>query len=45
MFSAVCNANSTDLRQKVVDHLEANAALHHDFLKSTAQHLGTMPSE
>ena len=30
--TSVCNADSSELRQKVADHLEANAALYHDFL-------------
>ena len=30
--AGVCNADSSELRQKVADHLEANAALYHDFL-------------
>jgi hypothetical protein len=30
--TGVCNADSNQLRQMVADHLEANAALYHDFL-------------
>ena len=30
--AGVCNADSSEFRQKVADHLEANAALYHDFL-------------
>ena len=30
--AGVCNADSSELRQKVADHLEANAALYRDFL-------------
>ena len=30
--TGVCNANSNQLRQMVVDSLEANAALYRDFL-------------
>ena len=30
--NGVCNADSSELRQKVADHLEANAPLYRDFL-------------
>ena len=30
--NGVCNADSSELRQKVADHLEANAPLYCDFL-------------
>ena len=30
--TGVCNVDSNELKQKVADHLEANAALYHDFL-------------
>ena len=30
--TGVCNVNSNELRQKVADHLQANAALYRDFL-------------
>ena len=30
--NGVCSADSSELRQKVVDHLEANAAFYRDFL-------------
>ena len=32
--SGLCSVDSSDLRQKVADHLEANALLYRDFLSS-----------
>ena len=40
--AGVCNADSSELRQKVADHLEANAALYRDFL---CQPLTTMQTQ